>query len=124
MILKNNFIFQFIIILLLLLTLNLSAAKKRGEHATKNLKGQEYYLNRCSSCHGEASRGGNMGSIREWKELFSKNASELIDLHLDDEESKDILSYFNNNDFKKEEKDMLKLLQEFAYDSEYIPTCN
>lgn len=122
MILKNSL--KLLIISLLLLPVSLSAAKKRGEHATKNLKGQEYYLNRCSNCHGEASRGANMSSIREWKALFTKNASELIEIHLDDEENKDILSYFNSDDFKKEEKQMLKLLQEFAYDSEYIPTCN
>lgn len=124
MTLKNSLKLVIIFFLFLLLPLNLHATKKRGEHATKNIEGQKYYLKRCSTCHGEASRGANMSSIREWKTLFSKQANELIELHLEEEESKNIVSYFKSNDFKKEEEKMLKLLQEFAYDSEYIPTCN
>lgn len=116
-----------ILIALLLATLfstSLSANKIRGEYATKNLEGQNYYISRCSKCHGEGSRGGNMASIREWKELFSKNGLELKELHEDDEETIEVVKYFNSNDFKKESKLMLQLLQEFAYDSDNIPTCN
>jgi cytochrome c len=101
-----------------------SAQRIRGEYATKNLVGQNYYLKRCSSCHGEGSRGGNMASIREWAKLFSKNALELKELHLDDDSTSKILAYFDSNDFNKEAPLMMKLLQEFAYDSEHIPTCN
>ncbi len=117
----------FIITAVLLSTLfssTLFASKIRGEYATKNLVGQDYYLKRCSSCHGEGSRGGNMASIREWKMLFSDNASELKDLHLDDDSTIKIVKYFESKTFKKESKLMMKLLQEFAYDSEHIPTCN
>ena len=100
------------------------ADKIRGEYATKNQVGQDYYLNRCSSCHGDGARGGNMASIREWKQIFSNNASELLELHTDDKSTVEILKYFKSASFKKESPLMLNLLQEFAYDSDNIPTCN
>ena len=112
------------LIIMISLSFNLNAEKIRGEYATKNLKGQDYYLENCSSCHGEGSRGGNIASIREWKEFFSKNASELIYFHEDDESNKKVIEYLKGNKFKKQSKLMLKFLQEFAYDSEHIPTCN
>ena len=124
MTLKNSTNLLFILILLSLSFLNANAARKRGEYATKNLVGQDYYLKQCASCHGEGSRGGNMASIREWEMMFKKDAEELVDLHIDDEESKTVVKYFQSNEFKKESKDMLNFLQEFAYDSENIPTCN
>lgn len=100
------------------------ADKIRSEYATKNLVGQDYYLNRCSSCHGDGNRGGNMASIREWGQIFSNNALELKELHMDDESTSKVLAYLEGNDFKKESELLLKLLQEFAYDSDNIPTCN
>ena len=81
------------IMVLICLFVSTGFAKKRGEYATKNLEGQEYYLKSCSSCHGEGSRGGNMASINEWKELFSKNANELILLHEDDEDLISTIKY-------------------------------
>jgi len=125
MILKNSSkMLMFILTIFFIFNTNVSAAKKRGVHATINLTGQEYYMNRCSSCHGEGNRGGNMASIREWKSIFSKDAEELIYLHSDEDETIDIIKYMKSSDFKKESKLMLELLQEFAYDSENIPTCN
>ena len=121
MISKNKFLF---IIILFLSFSFLHAAKSRTTYATKNIIGQDNYLDKCSSCHGDASRGGNVASIREWKIIFSNNASELITIHLDDEENNNILLYLKSNNFKKQSKLILELLQEFAYDSENIPTCN
>lgn len=112
------------LLIMISLSLNLHADKVRGEYATKNLIGQDYYLNNCSSCHGEGSRGGNIASIREWKEFFKKEASELIYFHEDDSSTIKVLEYLKGNEFKKESKLMLDFLQEFAYDSEHIPTCN
>ena len=110
--------------LLILLSLDLYAAKReRGQYATNNFKGQKYYLDACSSCHGAGSRGGNMESIREWKKLFSNNASELYDLHLDEKNTQKVLTYLKSEQFFKEKIRMLPFLQEFAYDSENIPTC-
>ena len=123
MISKNKTALLCVVFLLLSFT-NLNAAKKRGAYATKNIVGQNYYLKACSSCHGEGSRGGNMASIREWKDLFSKNAFELKDLHVDDEETISVIKYFNSNKFQEQKIDLLDFLQEFAYDSENIPTCN
>ncbi|WP_108060344.1 c-type cytochrome [Poseidonibacter lekithochrous] len=123
MILKNKTTLLCIVILMLSFT-NLNAAKKRGAYATKNIIGQSFYLKACSSCHGEGSRGGNMASIREWKELFAKNAFELKDLHTDDEETLFVIEYFNSDEFQIQKVDLLDFLQEFAYDSENIPTCN
>jgi len=125
MILKNskNFI-TILCIMLLISASSLYAKKSRGAYATKNIIGQDYYLKACSSCHGEGNRAGNMASIREWKELFSQDAAELKDLHLDDEENISLLKYMDSKKFNNEKKLMLKFLQEFAYDSEHIPTCN
>jgi len=116
--------FYIYIIFILTLSFNLEAGKIRGEYTTKNLKGQEYYLKMCASCHGDGSRGGNMASIREWETIFANNASELSYFHEDDEESIETIIYIKSNLFKKQSKLMLEFLQEFAYDSEHIPTCN
>lgn len=124
MILKSKF-FLLMLLFLFTSTNEVLAAKKRGEYATKNLLGQEYYLEACSSCHGEGSMGGNMASIREWKELFSKDSKELKYLHTEDEESILALKYLKSDIFiNKQSKEILNFLQEFAYDSENIPTCN
>lgn len=112
--------FSFIVIL----SINSYAKKIRGEYATKNINGQNYYLKNCSSCHGEGSRGGNMASIKEWEKIFSNHSSQLIYLHEDDSELKDVINYLKSKKFKEESSDMLRFLQEFAYDSENIPTCN
>lgn len=112
------------LVLLLIIASNVSASKIRGEYATKNLKGQDYYLKSCSSCHGEGSRGGNMASIREWKEIFNKNGKDLLFFHEDEDSAKSLVTYLEGEKFKKESKLMLEFLQEFAYDSEFIPTCN
>lgn len=116
--------FSLYLVIMLFLSLNIQADKIRAEYATKNLVGQGYYLDNCSSCHGEGSRGGNIASIREWKEFFSNNASELIYFHEDDSSNEKVISYLKSDKFKKESKLMLEFLQEFAYDSEHIPTCN
>lgn len=115
---------QLSLIFMMLISINLNAAKNRGEHATKNIEGQNYYIKNCSSCHGEGNRGGNMASIREWKDIFSNDAEELLYFHEEDGESKNLIIYVKSDTFKKQSKQMLEFLQEFAYDSEYIPTCN
>lgn len=98
-------------------------AKPRGVHATKELKGQEYYMKNCSACHGEGSRGGNMASIKEWAEIFKDNGKELYELHDGEDNIEKVLSYLKSDEFEKQTPKMLKFLQEFAYDSENIPTC-
>ena len=109
------------IICLLLLATNSFAGRK--PHITKEKIGQKYYLKRCSSCHGSGNRGGNLNTENEWREIFSKNAQELIELHIDEDNTQKIINYIKSNDFKKEQKKMLKFLQEFANDSDTIPTC-
>ena len=110
--------------LIILLLLNFSVAfAKPLSHITKEKLGQEYYLKRCSSCHGEGNRGGNINSINEWKEVFANNAKELIELHDGEDNVEKVISYLKSDDFKKESPRILILLQEFAYDSELIPTC-
>ncbi len=107
----------------ILLSLDLNAARERSPYATNNFKGQKYYLDACSECHGAGSRGGNMESINEWKELFSNNASELLKLHLDEDKTQKVISYLRSEKFRVQKVRILPFLQEFAYDSENIPTC-
>jgi len=93
-------------------------------HVTSEKKGQKYYIKNCSSCHGAGNLGGNMHSMDEWEELFSNNAQSLKELHIGEENTSATLEYLNSKKFKKQSKRMLKFLKEFAYDSDYIPTCN
>ncbi len=117
------------ITLSILLCTTLIHAKPRGTHVTKEKVGQQYYLNACSSCHGEGKIAGNMATQREWKALLDANASELIYLHEDvypDPKKKDAVAaiqYLQSEQFKKEKRRLLKFLQEFASDSADIPTC-
>lgn len=112
---------KLVLIAIFLFTLSADAARLKAQYRTKNLKGQSYYLNNCSSCHGDGNRGGNMASIREWKKIFSKDAQDLKFFH---EEEQSVLNYLNSKKFEEQRELMLKFLQEFAYDSEFIPTCN
>ncbi len=107
------------IIFLLLLTTVLSA--KIQHHTAEEKKGQKYYLENCSKCHGEGNRGGNLADMGTWKEYFADDGKELKELHEGDKES---LEYLNSEKFKKQQQKMLKFLLEFASDSDFIPSCN
>ena len=98
-------------------------AKPRGKHVVKEKVGQEYYLKSCSSCHGAGKLGGNMATKEEWVELLAKHGKELKELHTDEENTTEIIKYFNSPQFSKEHDALLRFLQEFANDSESIPTC-
>jgi len=113
---------KIIFIFLLFFVTNVEAKYKT--HITKEKKGQKYYLNRCSACHGDGNRGGNMNSMNEWEDLFKNDAKELIELHTNEDNTDDVIKYLKSSDFKNEKKRMLKFIKEFAYDSETIPTCN
>lgn len=118
-----------LLILLLLSSTTLLHAKARGEHVTREKVGQQYYLKACSSCHGQGKLAGNMATQKEWKALLDANASELIYLHEEvypDKKEKNAvaaITYLKSEQFKKEERHLLKFLQEFASDSPDIPTC-
>lgn len=124
-IMKNNVQKSSFLLMPFLILISFSAvnAKSRGDHVAKEKIGQEFYLKRCSSCHGEGKRGGNINSKQEWEEIFAKNGADLVELHEYEDNTENIIKYIKSNEFKKESKRMLKFLQEFAYDSEYIPTC-
>ena len=112
------------IIIFILLSLSFSLAiAKRKSYVIKEKIGQKYYLKRCSSCHGSGNRGGILYSISEWKENFNNNGKELIELHDGEDNVQNVIKYIKSNSFKKESEKMLKFIQEFAYDSETIPTC-
>ncbi len=98
-------------------------AKPHAPHVTQEKIGQQYYLKACSSCHGSGKMGGNMATVSEWKELLDKGGKELIDLHRDENGTKEIIEYLKSERFTKEHNRLLKFLQEFANDSESIPTC-
>jgi len=84
-------------------------------------RGQSYYLKRCSSCHGTGKMWGNVATQEEWKDFLSKDIAELKSFHT---KNPKVLIYLNSNDFKKEKNRMTRFLQEFASDSESIPSCN
>ncbi len=111
-----------IIFLFILSFTNLQASHK--QHITKEKKGQRYYMKECSACHGSGTRGGNLASQREWKDMFFDNAKDLKVLHKDEDDTKEVIDYLNSKNFKHERKRLLKFLQEFAWDSDDIPTCN
>ncbi len=87
----------------------------------KEKKGQKYYLKRCSSCHGTGRMWGNVATGEEWKRFFTDDIEGLKDFHKD---SPNVIKYIESKDFKKEKGRMWRFLQEFASDSESIPSCN
>ena len=84
-------------------------------------KGQKYYLKRCASCHGSGKMWGNVATQTEWKEFLTKNIDELKSFH---EKNPKVIEYLDSNNFKKEKNRLIRFLQEFASDSESIPSCN
>jgi hypothetical protein len=114
-------------VLLIILTVPLLSlslyAKPRGKHIVKEKIGQQFYLKRCSSCHSSGKIGGNMATQKEWEMLLSKGAKELIELHRDEKDTDGLINYLHSEEFSKEHNRLLKFLQEFANDSEAIPTC-
>ena len=116
----------FIILLISAVSLH---AKERGIHIVKEKVGQKYYLAACSSCHGSGKIAGDMANHREWKALLDDKAFELIYLHQDvytkqkDKDATTAIAYLKSKKFTKEKSKLLKFLQEFANDSESIPTC-
>ena len=109
--------------LIAVLIFSFCLAKPRGEHVVKEKEGQKYYLKRCGICHGSGKIGGNMATQKEWELLLSNGAKELIDLHIDEKNTTSLIKYLKSNQFKKEHDALLRFLQEFANDSEAIPTC-
>ena len=103
---------KFIILALISVVFVFGAHEKRG---------QKYYLQRCSSCHGTGKMWGNVATQDEWKEFLKKNVDELKSFH---QKNPKVLEYLNSKDFKKERNRMIRFLQEFASDSESIPSCN
>ncbi|WP_457607778.1 c-type cytochrome [Nitratifractor sp.] len=98
-------------------------AKPRGKHVVKEKVGQQYYLRACAPCHGPGKIGGNMATQSEWKALLSEHAKELAELHEGERNTTAVIDYLRGPRFEKEHDRLLKFLQEFANDSESIPTC-
>ena len=115
---KSRYIF-----LTLLAIATILYAKPRGKHVVKEKVGQQYYLKECSACHGSGKLGGNMATKLEWEKLLANGAKELIVLHSDEENTTQVIEYLKSSKFQKEHDPLLKFLQEFANDSEAIPTC-
>jgi len=119
----KKFTHNMLIIPIILSIFNSNSLASRKAHVTVNKIGQKYYLKQCSSCHGAGNRGGNINSIRQWKEEFNHNAKILISDHRGEDNTKQIIKYLKSSTFNKQKVELLKFLQEFAYDSDTIPTC-
>ena len=111
------------LLLIIALILAYAIAKPRGEHVVKEKEGQKYYLKQCGKCHGAGKLGGNMATKKEWQMLLKDGAQELIELHKGEDNTTEVINYLKSEQFKKEHDALLKFLQEFANDSEAIPTC-
>ena len=115
---------KLILTLILSLTLMLPlCAKPRGKHVVQEKVGQQYYLKACGGCHGPGKLGGNMATQAEWKALLADHAKELIELHEGEANVTALMRYLKGPRFEKEHDRLLRFLQEFANDSESIPTC-
>lgn len=101
----------FLILFGLLAVLTFAADEKRG---------QKYYLENCSSCHGAGNRGGGLANTREWKAYFKDDARMLKSMHSE----KEVLQYLQSSQFQKEKKRLFNFLIEFAKDSYKVPSCN
>ena len=107
----------------LLLSISLIFILSQTLFAADEKRGQKYYLENCSSCHGAGNRGGGLANTREWKNYFKDEAKMLKSMH-NEKDSKIAVEYLKSEKFKKEQKRMLKFLIEFAKDSHKIPSCN
>ncbi|WP_456391897.1 c-type cytochrome [Nitratifractor sp.] len=107
----------------LLLSLSVADARPRGRHVVQEKIGQYYYLRACGGCHGPGKIGGNMATGEEWKALLSEHARELIGLHEGEANVTALIDYLKGPRFEREHERLLRFLQEFANDSESIPTC-
>ncbi len=121
---EQNMLNKILLSLLLCLIVLTTSYSRTYYHKTKQLKGQKYYLKRCASCHGSGKMGGNLYSIFEWQDLFENRGKELLWLHKDEKDTQETQTYIKSSEFKKESKYILRFIQEFAYDSDTIPTCN
>ena len=113
----------FIMFAFMTLTVTTATTKSHTQHVTQEKIGQTYYLKACANCHGAGKRGGNMATVLEWKGLLADHAKELIELHEDENNTTAIITYLKGDLFDKEHNRLLLFLQEFANDSESIPTC-
>ncbi|RLA74155.1 MAG: hypothetical protein DRG11_05910 [Epsilonproteobacteria bacterium] len=120
----KNMLNRAVVLILLCVVIYSSLYSRKLEHKTKQIKGQKYYINRCSSCHGSGKIGGNIYSMFEWQDIFANSGKELLWLHKDEKETDMVRIYIRSEEFKKESKYILRFIQEFAYDSDKIPTCN
>jgi mono/diheme cytochrome c family protein len=113
----------FVLFAFLALTFTTASTKSHAPHVTKEKIGQTYYLKACATCHGAGKLGGNMATVLEWKGLLANHAKELIELHEDENNTAGIIAYLKGEAFTREHDRLLLFLQEFANDSESIPTC-
>ncbi len=119
----TEFKLSIIAVLVLSACLQTAQAKSHSPHVTQEKVGQQYYLKACASCHGAGKMGGNMATVTEWKALLDKNGKELLELHEGEDNTTGVISYIKSEQYAKEHDHLLKFLQEFANDSESIPTC-
>jgi len=110
-------------LIVLILLVSPLRPKSHAPHVTQETIGQRYYLAACSACHGSGKLGGNMATQLEWKNMLAHHAKELIELHEDENGTEGIIDYLKGEQFAREHDHLLKFLQEFANDSESIPTC-
>ncbi len=107
----------------LILSIVSAQARPRGQHVVQEKLGQQYYLRACSSCHGAGKLGGNMATQSEWKYMLDRHGKALIELHEGEANTTQVIAYLKSPRFAREHDRLLKFLQEFANDSESIPTC-
>ncbi len=115
---RNNYLLISFVLLFPLLR-----GKSHAPHVTQEKVGQQYYLKACGSCHGPGKLGGNMATVLEWKGLLANHAKALIELHEDENGTQKVIAYLKSDQFTREHDHLLTFLQEFANDSESIPTC-
>ncbi len=82
-------------------------------------EGRLSYRKDCMGCHGDGKKGAFMSTQEGWIGLFANDAALLKEKHAKDPSR----NFFESGEFKKNSKNMLDFLKEYASDSGNVAGC-
>jgi len=87
-------------------------------------KGHRLFKVKCLKCHGKALDFVISKSSFEWEELMKQNGKFIRSEHLEREEAKDAVEYFNSDRYPLHVKHYRDFFLEYASDTGNIPACD
>lgn len=87
-------------------------------------KGHRLFKMKCLKCHGKALDFVIGKSSREWEELTKQKGKYIRSEHLEREEAKDAIEYFNSERYPLHVKHYRDFFLQYASDTGNIPACD